>query len=324
MTELGSIKPVSVREIWPNEARDFTPWLAANISRLGAALGMDLEVAATEAEVGDFSLDVLAKDLGTGRNVAIENQFGATDHDHLGKLLTYGSGVDAGAVIWVTETVREEHRQTLEWLNRRTDADLHFFLVVLEVIRIDESRPAVIFKPIVSPNDWQRLMRESADRRPSAKGDAYQRYFQALLDELRDNHRFTSSKTASPRNWQSFSSGISGIAYGMSFATGARARVELYLNFPDVARNKALFDRLLARRADIEASFGEQLEWERLEDRCASRIAVYRPGSIEDADSRLQEIRAWSVQRLLKLRSVFGSLLQAECKERDAQSATSV
>ena len=121
MPEFGELKPVDIRELWPNEAHHFTPWLADNIERLGEAVGMDLEILAREAEVGDFSLDLLAKDLGSGRNVVIENQFGATDHDHLGKLLTYAAGVDAVAVIWLTETVREEHREAIEWLNRRTE-----------------------------------------------------------------------------------------------------------------------------------------------------------------------------------------------------------
>src|ERR1700675_3039065 len=138
MPDFGELKPVDIRGLWPNEARDFTPWLADNIERLGAALGMDLEVSAREADIGDFSLDLLAKDLGTGRHVVIENQFGTTNHDHLGKLITYAAGIDATAIIWLTEAVREEHRQALEWLNRRTDAEIHFFAVVVEVMRIDE------------------------------------------------------------------------------------------------------------------------------------------------------------------------------------------
>lgn len=122
MTDFGEIKAVDIRESWPNEARDFTPWLAENIDRLSNALGMDLEVTTCEADIGDFSLDLLAKDLGSGRPVVIENQFGATNHDHLGKVITYAAGVDAVAVIWLMESMRDEHRQALEW--RVLPADL--------------------------------------------------------------------------------------------------------------------------------------------------------------------------------------------------------
>jgi len=117
MPDFGNIALVEVRTMWPNEARDFTPWLASNLSRLGVVLGMDLELTKREADVGDFSLDLLARDLSTNRPVIIENQFGATNHDHFGKLITYAAGIDAAAVIWLAESIRDEHRQAIEWLN---------------------------------------------------------------------------------------------------------------------------------------------------------------------------------------------------------------
>jgi Domain of unknown function (DUF4268) len=315
MPDFGELTPVDIREVWANEAREFTPWLAENIERLGEALGMDLEVAAREADVGDFSLDLLAKDLGTGRPVVIENQFGATDHDHFGKLITYASGVDASAVIWLTESVRDEHRQALEWLNRRTDAEIHFFAVVVEVVRIDQSRPAVLFKPIVFPNAWQRVARETAERRVSPRGEAYRRYFQVLIDELRERHRFTGARVGQPQSWYLFPSGVQGVNYGASFAQGGRLRVELYIDQGDTERNKALFDFLLGQKADIEHDFGEPLEWERLDDRRASRIAVYRAGQIDQPDDRLAEIRAWTVERLLHLKKVLGPRLTRAPKQ---------
>jgi hypothetical protein len=309
MPELGELKSVDIRELWPNEARDFTPWLAENITLLSDALGMELEVTACEADVGNFSLDLLAKDLGSGRPVVIENQFGTTNHDHLGKIITYAAGVDATAVIWVTESVRDEHRQALEWLNRRTDAEIHFFAVVVEVVRIDESRPAVLFKPAVSPNEWQRVTRDTAEWQTSPRGEAYRRYFQSLIDELREKHRFTGARVAQPQNWYSFTSGVYGVSYGTSFAQGGRVRAEIYIDQDDAETSKALFDALLAQKVDIEREFREPLEWERLDDRRASRIAVYREGNIIQSEEKLSEIRGWAIERLLQLKRVLGPRL---------------
>lgn len=309
MPDFGELKSVDIRQVWANEARAFTPWLADNIGRLSEALGMDLEIAAREADVGDFSLDLLAKDLGTGRHVVIENQFGATDHDHLGKLITYAAGVDAAAVIWLTEAVRDEHRQALEWLNRRTDADLHFFAVAVEVVRIDDSRPAVLFKPVVFPNEWQQAARETAERQASPRGEAYRRYFQILIDELREKHRFTGARVAQPQNWYLFPSGVQGVGYGTSFAQGGRVRAELYIDQGDADSNKALFDALLKQKEAIEQELKGPLEWERLDDRRASRIAAYRDGTIDSPDEKLAEIRAWAVDTLLRLKKVLGPRL---------------
>ena len=111
MQGLGTIERVDIREIWPNEAADFTPWLAENLATLGKALGLDLEFQAQEAPVGGYSLDILARDVQSGRPVVIENQLGQTDHTHLGQLLTYAAGFDANVIVWIAKEFRDEHRQ---------------------------------------------------------------------------------------------------------------------------------------------------------------------------------------------------------------------
>ena len=161
MIEFEPLQKVDPREIWKHEAHDFTPWLAENLARLGDAIGIELELLEREADVGSFSLDLLAKDLGRDANVIIENQLAATDHDHLGKLITYASGYDAKVVLWIATQIREEHRQALDWLNQRTDSSTEFFGVVIEVLQIGDSKPALQFRVVVSPNEWQKNYQET-------------------------------------------------------------------------------------------------------------------------------------------------------------------
>lgn len=309
MREFGQLKRLNLRSVWAKEAYDFTPWLADNMQKLGEALGMDLELETREASVGDFSLDLLAKDLGRGRTVIIENQLTATDHDHLGKLLTYAAGFNATAIVWVAESIREEHRQALEWLNQRTDEETEFFGVIVEVLQIDNSKPAFNFKPVVFPNEWQKT-KNRASSSATSKGEAYRAFFQGLIDELRDKHKFTGARVGQPQNWYSFSSGVKGFYYNASFAQGGRVRAEVYIDPGELEQNKQVFDALLNEKEVIEQEFGTTLEWERLEDSRASRIAVYRTGSIPSDPATLQDIRIWTVEQLLKLKKVFGPRLK--------------
>mgnify|MGYP001246625252 CR=1 FL=1 len=315
MSNFGELKKVPLRDVWSHEAMDFTPWLATNIEALGDALGLELELTEREASFGDFSLDLLAKDLGSSRTVIIENQLTQTDHDHLGKLLTYAAGFNASTVIWVSEIVRDEHRQALEWLNQRTDTETQFFAVVVEVLKIDDSKPAFNFKPVVFPNEWQKSKKQKTTANTSSKGEKYRAYFQALIDELREVHKFTGARVGQPQNWYSFSSGIQGVVYSAVFAQGGKARAEIYIDQGDQEKNKLLFDALKDEEEEITATYGNPLEWERLDEKRASRIAIYRDGMIESSDSELEEIRKWQIENLLQIKQVFAPEIQKALRE---------
>lgn len=309
MTELTRLESVPLRTIWPHEALDFSPWLADHIDALGEALGIDLELQQAEAAVGDFSLDILARDLGSDSVVIIENQLTQTDHDHLGKLLTYAAGQDASVIVWICEHMREEHRQALDWLNQVTDVNVHFFGVVIEVLKIGDSNPAYNFKTVAFPNEWQKTQKKAA-RSSTTRGEAYRDYFQPLLDELRAL-RFTNARTAQPQNWHTFSAGTTGIAWVHSFTHGDRVRVELYIDLGQADRNETVFDRLESQWEAIEQELGATLSWERLEGKRACRIALYRDGSITSDESTLQDIRAWTVRNLQRFKDVFGPRIKA-------------
>lgn len=308
MIEFDEIEKVDVRTVFLHEAHHFTPWLAENLDRLGSAIGLELELVEREASVGGFSLDLLAKDLGRNANVIIENQIAITDHDHLGKLITYASGYDADVIVWVSTEIREEHRQALDWLNQRTDSNTDFFGVVIEIIRIGVSKPALQFRVAVSPNEWQKSKKKQSTGATSEKSEMYREYFQELLDELREKYHFTSARKGQPQNWYAFSSGDRRFVYGHSFASGGRARTEIYLDCGDADENYQLFEQLQSQRTEIDSQFERPLEWERLEGKRACRIALYRDGSIEDPSEEVENIREWAIENLLKFKQIMGKL----------------
>ncbi len=315
MLKFSELKRIPLREKWTNEASEFTPWLAEHIQMLGDALGMDIEIVDQEASVGDFSLDLLARDLGSSRTVVIENQFNRTDHDHLGKLLTYAAGFDASMVIWISEEIRDEHRQAMEWLNQRTDTETQFFAVVAEILQIGDSSLALDFKLVVSPNEWQKSQKQKTSMNPSSRGEKYRSYTQMLIDELREKHQFTGARAGQPYNWYTFSSGIRGVGYGIQFAKGDK--VLTYVNIYQSVRGNRLviFDALEKRKEEIESDFGSSLEWNRSEEQKISWIGVPRDGNIELSDDELEEIREWHIENLLKLKEVFQPEIEQALKD---------
>ncbi len=345
MNEFGELKKVPLRGIWSHEAHDFTPWLAENIEALGVALGLELELTGREASVGGFSADLLAKDLNSSRTVVIENQLSQTDHDHLGKLPTYAAGFDASIVIWIFEEIRDEHRQALEWLNERTNTETHFFGVEVEILKIDDSKPAVNFKPIVFPNEWQKSKRQqiSTNISPkdekyqsyfqfhyptlaiesvvvSSKDEGYQSYFQGLICYLEAKGILTGGHAGRSKNRYSFPSrisnpGIPKISYRVAFpkvGKVSKASASIYIEGED---KNLLFDALGSRKAEITSKFGGQLEWECLDERKHATISVYRDGGIGSSDSELEEIREWHIENLLKLKEVFTPEIERALEE---------
>lgn len=310
--ELASIDRIDLREVWPHEADDFTPWLAENITRLGEALGLDLELQDTEASVGGYSLDLLATDLNGDRTVVIENQLESTDHNHLGQLLTYAAGLDANVVVWITKEFRDEHRQALDWLNQHTDDDTDFFGVALEAWKIDGSRPAPHFKLDAWPNGWRKeaVKRSRGERVPSEKQERYRVFFQQLIDTLREEHRFTNAKKAVPVRYYPFASGYSGVKYEVIFhgqrSENAQVRVRIDYGKGEEGRNSRIFEGLVQHKDEIEAEIGLSLNWLPMEGKQSCRIVASRPGSIDDGDDTLAEIQEWMVNTLLGFKRGFG------------------
>jgi len=303
MQELGTLKRVDPRSVWEHEAQDFTPWLRENIELLAETVGLELDLVETESPVGEFAVDLYAKDLNTGRWVIIENQLAQTDHAHLGQLMTYGAGKEAGVVIWISPKFRDEHREALNWLNEITDESVSFFGIELEVLQIGKSLLAPNLRLVVQPSEWRKIVSPSA---LSPRQRAYLAFFTGWLDKVKAEHPYLTTATkAEPQNWFRFPGGRSGFSMGAAFGRGGIFRVDLIISTGNKVKNKAAFDALYDDRKEIEHDIGQPLVWERLDDIQASSIHCGRDGRITDDATHLEELRDWAVELVSTFRKVF-------------------
>jgi hypothetical protein len=303
---LGRIRTIDPRTIWPNETLDFTPWLRENIDVLADALGLDLVIHEAEVPVGGFNVDLVGEDVTSGRRLIVENQLAASDHGHLGQLLTYAGGLDATTIVWITTVVRDEHRQAIDWLNRHTDDDVAIFALQIEVIQIGDSMPAANLKPIATPNEWGRSLRRATEQaEPSEVATARQRFFQAALAELKaQKPGITNASRVGFNNWFSFAAGRTGFGYSWVFTGDRTFRTELYIDAGDAATNEGYLAALAKRRQEFESIVGNELHWDPMEGRRAARISVSIPLPAGDP-SENTDLRRWAVETLLAFNQAF-------------------
>ena len=310
---LGQLTSQDPRNIWANESQDFTPWLAKNIHVLNEALGLELEIGQREAPVGSFAVDLFGKEVGTGRPVIIENQLARTDHTHLGQLLTYAAGLNAGIVIWISPDIRDEHREAIHWLNGQTGDSVAFFAIELELLRIDSSLPAPRFNVVAEPSGFRRAVAQGATK-PTERGLAYQRFFRDLVERLHSEHPglvYTQPDLIRYDSWTTFGAGRSGFELWVAFTATAGFRIALVITTGERARNKGAFDQLHTQREAVESELGETVRWERLDESVTSRLAVHRDGSIDAPNEQLDELKRWAVRLLPVFRSALEPRIRA-------------
>jgi hypothetical protein len=275
------------RDVWPHEAHDFTPWLLANGDRLAEVLGIDIELTSNEHPVGDFNVDLIGRDLTNDCPLVVENQLTLTNHDHLGKVVTYSAGTDAKTIVWMATAFREEHRQALDWLNALAQGNARFFGIEIQAVRIAGSPPAPLLQLRAQPNDWhaQVATAAKATAATAGKGAMYVQFWTRYLERVHQEHPgWTNARKPGTSNWLAMPSPFKGGPfYSASFTGGSKMRHELYIDAVDPAYVEALYQFLETRREAIEASYGRPLAWEPLPDRRASRVADYRDGDVANA-----------------------------------------
>ena len=248
--KLGKLEQITdLRSIWKHEANDFTPWLAKeeNLAALSDAIGIELVLEEQESNVGDFSVDLFATEEGTGRKVVIENQLEETNHDHLGKIITYASGKDAEVIIWIVRKARDEHKKAIEWLNQHTDDSSAFFLIEIEVWKIGNSEPAPKFNIVERPNDWAKAMKNVSITNTQSRQMQFWQYF---VDRWENNSNFAHTfrkRKAHPQNWYDLSIGSS--EYHLCMEVHFQKNdINAGLYIPD---NKNIYNSLLDNKKEI-------------------------------------------------------------------------
>ena len=278
---LDRLKKISLKEIWDNEAQDFTPWLAEekNLELLSETIRTPLELEAQEKDVGPFRADILCKNTEDDSWVLIENQIDKTDHKHLGQLLTYASGLQAVTIVWISAKFTEEHRAALDWLNKITDDDFRFFGLEIELWKIGESPAAPKFNIVSKPNNWSKTISQAVKNisegiESETKAMQY-RYWQGLIDYLENNGSKLRTQDPRPRHWQTFAVGRSHFYIDATVNT-RDSRLGIGLKIADKNHAKNFYNLLVLDKEEIEAEMQEKLEWRELPDNTKSEIILFK------------------------------------------------
>ena len=304
MSKLGKLEEVDIRDVWPHEALDFSKWLAKdeNIKELDKILNLSLTDIETEKFVGSYRCDILARDQFTGKAVLIENQLEPTNHDHLGKIITYASGLDATVIVWIVETAREEHASAVEWLNKHTDEDLSFFLIEIHAYKIGESLPAPQFKIIEQPNDFAKAMKKiSGSGELSVSQDGRLNFWTKFNEFVDANGKPFNKRKATTDHWYNVAIGTSQ-AYIQIDLVNKEHRIRVGLLIRD---NKELYDSLFAEKDIIEREFGSKLSWDNPDDKKQSNICTYIKGLDFSNQEYYPELMQQIIDNVVRIRGVM-------------------
>lgn len=302
--KLGKLEEIDIRKVWSHEQYDFSKWLAGedNIKELGNTLNLALTDVETEKFVGNYRCDILCKDEITGKAVLIENQLEATNHDHLGKIITYASGLDASVVVWIVSSARAEHASAIEWLNKHTDDELSFFLIEVHAYTIGNSDPAPMFRIIEQPNDFAKSvkgMSKNSDISDREKNRL--EFWTQLNDVLEQRGKPFNKRKATTDHWYSVAMGSSECHISIDLVNKEhKIRVGVW-----IADNKQLYDHFYAHKEEIENSCGFELYWDRLDSKKAALACTYIPDLDFNNHDNYPELINKAIDLVLIMRKAF-------------------
>ncbi len=297
---IGKLIEVDVRDLWKHEQYDFSEWLAKpiNIEYLNEILGLTLSEVDKEVYVGPYRCDLVAKDETSGITVIIENQLESTNHDHLGKIITYAAGLDASVVVWIVKSAKEEHRAAIEWMNNNTTNNVNFFLLEIHAYKIGGSEPAPKFEVVEKPNDYVKQ-----GKTKNSDGEASERlvFWEQFNETVVARGKPFNLRRAKPDNWYDVALGTGRAHIAINLVNREHAIfVEVYID-----DDKGLFDYLYAEKEEIESDLGLTLVWDRLDGKKASRIKYYIDGLDFNDHSNYDSLMNEVIDATLAMRKVF-------------------
>lgn len=302
--EIGKLKEVELRNLWKHEQYNFSEWLSQNenIELLNDILGLTLTDISKEVYVGSYRCDLVAVDESSGIKVIIENQLESSNHEHLGKIITYASGLDAQVVVWIVKNAKEEHRSAIEWLNNNTNSDINFFLIELHAYKIGDSLPAPYFEIIEKPNDFIKNNKVNGNKNELNKSQSERLIFWNRFNEiLIDKGKPFNVRKATTDHWYDVAIGSSSSHISIELINKEKhVRIGLYM-----VDDKEYFDKLFANKDTIETQLGIKLEWQRECSGNVSRVKYKLPGLDYDNHSNYDELINKSIDIAANMQKVF-------------------
>lgn len=308
--KLGTLEEVPLREIWPHEAHNFTNWLAQeeNIELLSNELNIDIEVIDTEVPAGKYRLDILARSS-DDETIVIENQLEHTNHDHLGKIITYASGLDATTIIWIVEDVEEEHRQAVNWLNEHLDDTINIFLCKLRLFRIGDSPAAPKFQVICEPNNWSKAVKKVNNDNDSEMDMIKLEYWTKIAEYIRE-HPEINLKERKPLKLNYYNIKLSNVKKSLAhLSLKINTQKKHILTQIWIKNNNELFEYLFTNKETIEEELGFELFWRNKENNKSSTIGIRRNIDSIKKDNWDEYIK-WHIDMGEKFNKVFAPIIK--------------
>ncbi|MBD8958795.1 MAG: DUF4268 domain-containing protein [Holdemanella biformis] len=302
--KIGKLTEVDVRDLWKHEQYDFSNWLAKeeNIKLLDDEIGLTLMDINKEVYIGSYRCDLVAKDETTGQIVIIENQLEATNHDHLGKIITYAAGLDAKTIIWIVKEAREEHKAAIEWLNNNSSEEIGFFLIELHAYKINDSLPAPMFKVVEKPNNFTKTSKQNySDKELNRSQNERLMFWEEFNTVIVAKGKPFSVRKPTTDHWYDVAIGTSEAHLAINLVNKENKIVlELY-----ILDNKNLFDHIYEDKEKIEDTLQMSFSWERLDGKKASRIKHDVLGLDFSDHSNYPQLMDECIEKILKMRDVF-------------------